>query len=191
MTNSEQWVEYPISPADDPDYFPAVKVKKASQPGGPARAAFKRRTNSPPRILVVDDNVDIRWLNTEVLAEAGYKVDVAGDGAVAWSALKRSDYALLITDHAMPVVSGVDLIMKLRAENMKLPVILMSSTIPTEVFDRHVWLQVQATLVKPYSVAELLTTVKKVLQLARSSRAPVTTPQNWQRFLSAASSRTS
>jgi len=159
-----------------------VKAKKAPPSGGPTRAAFKRRSKTSPRILVVDDNVDIRRLNTEVLMNAGYKVDAANDGAVAWTALQLFDYALLITDNEMPTVTGVELIMKLRVEDMRLPVVLMSGTIPTEVFNQHPWLQIQATLVKPYSVPELLTTVKNVLRPGRHTRAPAGSPQNWQRL---------
>lgn len=131
---------------------------------------------------MVDDNMDIRRLNAEVLTEAGYKVDAAVDGAVAWTALQLFDYALLITDNEMPAVSGVELIMRLRVENMKLPVVLMSGTIPTEVLNQHPWLQIQATLVKPYSVPELLTTVKNVLRPSRHTQALSGPPQNWQRL---------
>jgi len=157
-----------------------MEVKKMSQPGAPTQTALQR--HSPPRILVVEDDVDIRRLNTEVLIESGYKVDAAQDGAAAWSALQLFDYDLLITDNNMPTVTGVELIKKLRSEDMTLPVVLMSGTMPTEEISQHPWMQIQAMLLKPYSVAELLRTVKEVLRAP--DQAAMT--QNWQGLPAAA-----
>ena len=48
--------------------------------------------NSRQRILVVEDEQDLRQLTAEVLIDEGYQVDVAEDGAAAWSALQLSKY---------------------------------------------------------------------------------------------------
>jgi DNA-binding response OmpR family regulator len=63
----------------------------------------------------------------------------------------------------MPKVTGVQLLIKLRAARMALPVILVSGTISTETLKRYPWLQIDATLLKPYTPDELLATVRKVL----------------------------
>jgi DNA-binding response OmpR family regulator len=115
------------------------------------------------RILVAEDDDDIRRLNVEVLAGSGYKADAAADGALAWEALQFNSYDLLVTDYNMPGMSGIELIKKLHAAHMALPVILVSGTMPTEKLKRHPWLQVDATLLKPYSPDELLAKVRKVL----------------------------
>jgi two-component system chemotaxis response regulator CheY len=121
-----------------------------------------RSNHCRQRILVVDDDGDIRRLNTEVLAGSGYKVDAA-DGASAWEILQLNSYDLLLTDHDMPKVAGVELLKKLHAARMTLPVILASGTIPMKELSRHPWLQIDATLLKPYTPDELLATVRKVL----------------------------
>jgi CheY-like chemotaxis protein len=110
--------------------------------------------NPRQRILVADDDGDIRRLNTEALVGSGYEVDAAADGALAWDILQFKRYDLLVTDYKMP---------KLHAARIVLPVILMSGTIPTEELKRHPWLQIDATLLKPYTSEELLATVEKVL----------------------------
>jgi len=69
----------------------------------------------------------------------------------------------VITDHKMPKVTGVELLKKLRAARMDLPVILVTAALPREEFTRQPWLQPAATLLKPYTVEELLGTVKEVL----------------------------
>ena len=99
---------------------------------------------------------------------SGYDVDTAADGADAWKALKTHRYDLLITDNKMPRVTGLELIKKLRSEGMTLPVILASVTMPTEELKRHPWLQLDPTLPKPFTSAELLDMVKKVLGAAAS-----------------------
>jgi DNA-binding response OmpR family regulator len=139
------------------------------QAGAPAQS----RTNSPRRILLVDDDRDVRHLHAEVLARAGYHVDTADNGASGWRALNASHYDVLITDNTMPGVTGLELIKKLRSEDMPLSVILASGTVPAEELDRNPWLQLDAMLPKPYGVAELVRTVKKVLRAADTAREPM------------------
>jgi DNA-binding response OmpR family regulator len=63
----------------------------------------------------------------------------------------------------MPKVSGVELIEKVRAACMALPVIMATGISSEEEFTRHPWLQVAATLLKPYTAVEFLETVKTAL----------------------------
>jgi len=115
------------------------------------------------RILVVDDDPDIRQLNTKVLIQSGYHVDAAEDGAAGWEAIQLNSYDLLVTDNNMPKVSGVELLMKLRAARVFLPVIMATATLPKKDLTRYPWLQPAVTLSKPYTVDEFLGTVKEVL----------------------------
>jgi DNA-binding response OmpR family regulator len=133
------------------------------------------------RILVADDDRDVRQLNTAVLIRSGYAVDTAEDGAAAWQALNTDSYDLLITDHNMPKVTGVELLKKLRAAHMALPVILVAGELPEEEFTRHPWFQPAATLLKPFSIIELLDTVKEVLRAPDRAPEPTTAPPpDWQ-----------
>jgi len=129
-------------------------------------APFRREPNPPHHILVVDDEPDIRQLNTEVLIDSGYQVDTAEDGAIAWQALNTNSYDLLITDHHLPKVSGIELLRKLRAARMVLPVIMATGHLPKDGFTRYPWLRPAVTLLKPYIVEEFLGAVKKVLRAA-------------------------
>jgi hypothetical protein len=87
-----------------------VNVKKIMPDGKRPVAPFQCRTIPPQRILVVEDEPDIRQLNTEVLIDFGYPVDAAEDGLAAWRALNSGGYDLSITDHDMPNVSGLELL---------------------------------------------------------------------------------
>ena len=138
-------------------------VRNGAQTGEPANAALQCQRSPPHRVLVVDDESNMRKLNTEFLIAYGYHVDAAEDGAVAWDTLQTKSYDLLITDNTMPKVTGVELIEKVRAAGMPLPVIMATATLPKQTFARNPWLQPAATLLKPYTLAELLGTVKHVL----------------------------
>jgi DNA-binding response OmpR family regulator len=111
------------------------------------------------RILVVDDDGDIRRFNAEALSGSGYHVDTAVDGAEGWETLKGNHYDLLITDNNMPKLSGIELIKKLNAACIPMRVILASGVSHAEETD----LRLAATLPKPFTLDELLGTVKKVL----------------------------
>jgi len=126
-------------------------------------ASTTNDTNSRRRILVADDKPLILHLFTMVLSDAGYEVDPAEDGAIAWDMLHLNRYDLLITDNEMPNVSGI------HAASLTLPVILMSGTMPTEELARQPWLEPTARLPKPFALAELLATIKKILFEADSS----------------------
>jgi CheY-like chemotaxis protein len=141
-----------------------------SQAGGSFGVPPQGQSKPPHRILLVDDESNIRSLNADVLAGAGYHVDTADSGASGWKALQANQYDVLITDNTMPGVTGLDLIKKLRSADMTLAVILASGTVPAEELNRCPWLQVDALLPKPYSVAALLRTVDQVLHTAKSVR---------------------
>ena len=130
----------------------------------PVRAALTCVSPAPRRILVVDDDETVRQINTLVLLSAGYEVDSAPDGAVAWDTLNASSYDLLITDNHMPNLTGVELLRKVRDNNIALPVIMASGTIPTETFAQNPWLRPTATLSKPHTLEALLNTVRNVLR---------------------------
>jgi DNA-binding response OmpR family regulator len=121
------------------------------------------QTTSPLRILVADDDFDTRQISISILTHSGYEVDAAANGAVAWQTLNTGRYDLLITNHQMPKVSGVELLMKLHAAHSALPVIMASAILPREQFIRYPWLKPAAMLLQPCNVAELLGTVKKIL----------------------------
>ena len=151
-----------------------------TQAGEPASAPLQSRTDPQHRILVVEDDGEIRRLNTEVLMHSGYQVVAAEDGDAAWNDLQASSYDLMVTDNDMPKVSGLELIKKLHAVRMALPVIMATGRIPTEEFERCPWLQPAATLLKPYTVDELLITVKVVLRAIKAASPPDEPTRTWE-----------
>ena len=121
------------------------------------------KTNTPRRILVVDDDNDTRQLSVDVLVEAGYYVESAGDGAAGWEALQVKNYDLVITDNHMPRLTGMEMIAKLRSAHMSIPIILATGTFPANIIAHNPWLKPDAALQRPYSKDDLVATVKKIL----------------------------
>ena len=134
----------------------------------------KRTQPGPPlRILVVEDEVEIRHLIVGKLRSTGFDVDETENGVFAWSYLQVYDYDLMITDNSMPKMTGLELLAKLRAARIVLPVIMATGVPPAKEFAESPWLIPDATLTKPYTLDELLETVRKVLHVADSPRANV------------------
>jgi DNA-binding response OmpR family regulator len=141
-----------------------MPITKTLQTADTASAPLQCQTQPLQRILVVEDDSDIRFLNTAALTSSGYHVDAAEDGDVAWNILQKHQYDLVVTDNEMPKMTGVELLAKLHAARMALPVIMATGTLPTEAFDVSPWLRPAALMQKPYSQADLLRSVKEVLR---------------------------
>jgi two-component system sensor histidine kinase/response regulator len=145
------------------------EIKSGSE-GAASPPPPKKKINSPSRILVVDDDVYMRDLMVKTLTRSGYeKVDTARDGAEAWQELLKTSYHLVITDHVMPKITGLELIKKMRSKDMQQPVIMVSGTIPTEELARNPGLRIDAILSKPFTATELLATLEAIVRAARSS----------------------
>ena len=104
-------------------------------------------------ILIVDDDPDIRDLLADILVDAGYSVNRAGDGAEALEALASTSTAAVLLDLHMPGVNGHEFLARRAADPRlaKIPVIVMSATAqqsPTTVGT--------FVLAKPMDIAALL-----------------------------------
>ena len=155
--------KHPIALAEYPTTVSSMTAKYLPYFEDQKIKPFQNQSNSGQRILAVEAEHDLRQLTAEVLIDAGYQVDVAENGATAWSALQFSKYDLLITDQFMPKLSGVELLRKIYTANMTLPIIMATGFLPTWEFALNTWLQPVKMLLKPYAFDKLLTMVKNVL----------------------------
>jgi CheY-like chemotaxis protein len=146
----------------------------APRPGA-ARPPDRGWANPSHRLLVVEDDVDIHEINAQVLVRFGYEVDAAEDGTTGWEALQAKKYDLLITDHCMPRLSGLEMVRKLRSARLDLAVILASGGLTREELELDRSLQLAATLFKPFTPDELLGTVHEVLRAHDRVRVPTGT----------------
>ena len=83
---------------------------------------------SPPHtVLVVDDDLHLCDLLTELLSEAGYTVNCAHDGEAAWKEIQRQPPDIILSDITMPRLDGIGLAARLASGGYATPIILMSA----------------------------------------------------------------
>ena len=107
------------------------------------------------RILVVDDDVDIRTELTEFLETKGYQVEVAGDGREALDMIKAVPADVVITDIKMPRGDGYELIRQLRAMDPVIPIIIIAGHVSQADFNKAKNLGGTIIMKKPISVRKL------------------------------------
>lgn len=95
------------------------------------------REQNPALILLVDDNHDGVVARCSVLEELGYKVVCACCGPDALELAGKQEFDLLITDHKMKPMDGIDLIRNMRARGFKRPVILLADVAETLALHRE------------------------------------------------------
>ena len=127
---------------------------------------------SAARILVVDDEADIRSLVKEILAEEGYEVEVAGNGSEARALRQRQQPDLILLDIWMPDVDGITLLREWSAAGADgCPVVMMSGHGTVETAVEATRLGAVDFVEKPLSLAKLLRTVERGLEGLRKRRA--------------------
>ena len=105
-------------------------------------------------VLIVDDHYEIAALLAEALTDEGYRVRVAHDGVAALAAIRRRRPNLLLLDVAMPLMSGDQLLLHLKREQLTdFPVILMTADQAPERFRA---LGAAQVLDKPFDLWHLL-----------------------------------
>ena len=124
------------------------------------------------RILVVDDEADIRRLLQEILSEEGHDVDVAADAVQARAARARSAPDLVLLDIWMPDTDGITLLREWSTDaRHDCPVVMMSGHGTVETAVEATRLGAFDFIEKPLSLAKLLPTVKRALDARRTRQA--------------------
>lgn len=123
------------------------------------------------RILVVDDEPNIRELLDEILSEEGYEVTTAGDAERARAAHKNQNYDLTLLDIWMPDTDGISLLKEWSEGGALGPVVMMSGHGTVETAVEATRLGALDFIEKPVSLSKLLRTVEKALSGRRKQPA--------------------
>ncbi len=119
------------------------------------------------KILVVDDEADIRTLVDEILSDEGYRVTTACDAAEARTKIGTASPDLVLLDIWMPDTDGITLLKEWSGEaNPGCPIVMMSGHGTVETAVEATRLGAADFIEKPVSIAKLLLTVEKALQNA-------------------------
>ncbi|MGZ3654033.1 MAG: sigma-54-dependent transcriptional regulator [Bdellovibrionota bacterium] len=123
-----------------------------------------------PSLLVVDDEESIRELLVIMLKREGYDVETAVDGESAASVLTKRGFDAVITDIAMPGISGIELLAKVRAQSFDTAVIVMTAHGSTESAVEAMKLGASDYLTKPFQIDEMKIAVANALKVRAMER---------------------
>ncbi len=127
-----------------------------------------------PTILVVDDDPQLREVIAEVLGDEGYDVQQAADGQRALDQIAVATPDLVLSDVAMPRLTGVELAERLNQRAESVPIVLMSATSIAPPAG------IESFLRKPFALDELLVLVASIVGKTARQRCPVTSPLHYR-----------
>ncbi|MEL6738016.1 MAG: response regulator [Pseudomonadota bacterium] len=121
-------------------------------------------TNSKGRVLVVDDDAELRMLLQRYLTGNGYEVRTAPDASGIDRMLNRERYDLMVLDLMMPGEDGLSACRRLRADGEDIPIIIL--TAKGDPIDRIIGIEMGADdyLAKPFEPRELLARIGAILK---------------------------
>jgi len=121
------------------------------------------------KILVLDDDEDVRTVTCETIRELGYEVVALGDPAEALSRLTDEHFDLLITDVAMPGMTGVEVARHIRSKGDAMPILFSSGYADVQVFGEE--LSEEVVLRKPFRLTDIAARIEAALELAPAREA--------------------
>jgi two-component system NtrC family response regulator len=119
---------------------------------------------NPARILVVDDDENLRWVLQTQLEDMGYVVSTASDGNQAITAVEKEPPALVLTDLKMPGLSGMELLDRIHSEYAEVPVVIMTAFGTIQSAVQAMRAGAYDYLTKPIDGEELGLVVSRVLE---------------------------
>lgn len=123
------------------------------------------------KLLVVDDEQNIRFLYKEEFQDEGYEVTVAASAEEAMEKIRQKRPDIITLDIKMPGTDGIEFMRKLKEEESDIPVVLCSAYGGYKR-DFRVWAS-DAYVVKSADLTELKTAIKQILEEKRPDLAPV------------------
>jgi two-component system response regulator PhoP len=127
------------------------------------------------RLLLIEDNAQLRDLLAQGLRAQGFAVDTACDGGSGWTMASEARHDLIILDRMLPALDGIEVLRRLRRAKSSVLVLLLTAKDTVE--DRVEGLDAGADdyLTKPFSVAELLARIRNLLRRGQHLSDPVPT----------------
>ena len=154
-----RWLPADVRPSDVIDDQPALDPTVPATPNADA----------PTRVLVADDNADMREYLTRLMQAAGYEVTAVVDGRQALDRVRAEMPDLVVSDVMMPRLDGLELVAALRTDSRTaaVPVLLLSARAGQDESIEGLRAGADDYLVKPFAAAELLARVRANVEMAR------------------------
>jgi two-component system chemotaxis response regulator CheY len=119
------------------------------------------------KVLVVEDNANLRKVLVNILTKIGFAPpQEAEDGAKAWDIVQRGQIGLVLTDWTMPVMNGLDLVMRIRAAAAPIkdvPILMITALDTKNSVVQAAKQGVDAYIIKPFSVQTILQKIEEAI----------------------------
>ncbi|MBW3110927.1 response regulator transcription factor [Bacillus sp. MCCB 382] len=117
------------------------------------------------RILIAEDEEVLRMLMVDTLEDEGHELDEAADGQEAIDHIMENEYDLILLDYMMPLLTGLEVIKRVRNSPGKSTVKIMMVSAKSQQTDKDLVLKSGADyfIAKPYSPAELVQRIEDIL----------------------------
>lgn len=117
------------------------------------------------RVLIADDEKNMRWVLAQAFEAEGFEVAQAADGREALAAVGETEPDLMVLDHRMPRPDGMEVLRRLRAGGNKFPIIMLTAHGDVEQAVEAMKAGATEYLTKPFDLDELKLAVEKALQM--------------------------
>jgi len=143
-------------------YIPVSQIKEKNEMVKQEIADLKGEES----ILLVEDESDLRDIAFDILSRHGYRVHIAEDGMEAISIFTdlQDDIDLIILDLGLPVLSGIQVLRRIREKGTPIPIIVASGYVSPIMKQELLGLGVKTMIQKPYQTEKLLTSIREALK---------------------------
>ena len=121
------------------------------------------------RVLIADDEKNMRWVLDETLSKEGYEVTQAADGKEAMAAIENNPPDLMVLDHKMPVPDGMEVLRRIRAKGETFPIIMLTAHGNVQLAVEAMKAGATEYLTKPFDLEELKLAIEKALRISELS----------------------
>ena len=142
-------IEVRSQPAVGTEFSVTLPVIPASSP-----ISFGEHTVEK-RLLIVDDDPDIRQLLVDRQRANGFDVETAVDGTQALQAIQQGGFSGVLLDIGIPRIDGLEVLRRVRQSNQQLPIVIITAADSKDLAIRSISLGAQAYVLKPFDPKEL------------------------------------
>lgn len=121
-------------------------------------------TKNKARILIVDDEPELRILLSQVLENVGYEMKEAADGEEAIELLKKEKYDLTLLDIQMPILDGIKVLKYIKDHSLPTKAIMLTGYADLKHAMEAKEYGAKDFIGKPYKIEDIVATVERVLQ---------------------------
>lgn len=119
------------------------------------------------KILIVDDDQELRSALAEILQEAGYLTDEASSGGESLNKIRSADFDIMVLDMMMPGMDGMEVLSEVKKARPKMKVIMMTAFATVNNAVDAVKKGASDYLCKPFKIEEILAVIRRVTEEAR------------------------